>query len=49
LKIKYQCCDFVKDFPADKKFDITIAMGVFDYVKDPLPLLKKMKELTKEK
>lgn len=47
LKINYACCDFLNDFNPKNKFDISIAMGVFDYVMDPIPLLGKMKSVTK--
>jgi hypothetical protein len=30
----------------EDKYDVTIGMGLFDYVKDPLPLMKWMKEQT---
>lgn len=48
LSVKYVCCDFMKDFDSNELFDITLALGVFDYVKDPIPLLRKMKSITKE-
>ena len=49
LNINYQCCDFMIDSNSEKKFDTTLAIGVFDYLKDPLPFLKKMKAFSKEK
>lgn len=49
LNIEFICCDFLKDFKSKKPYDITIALGVFDYIKDPLPFMKKITELTKEK
>lgn len=49
LNVKYACCDFMKDFNSNELFDITLALGVFDYVKDPIPLLRKIKNITKEK
>ncbi len=33
----------------ERKFNFSIAMGVFDYLSDPLPFLKKMKEVSSEK
>ncbi len=39
----------IADYDSDSKFDISIAMGLFDYTKDPLPILKKMRGLTIEK
>lgn len=48
LQIEYICCDFLNDFETDKSFDISLAIGVFDYLKEPLPFLKKMKSVTNE-
>lgn len=46
-------CEFeLKDFlqmEAAEPFDFSIAMGVFDYVTDPLTFLKKLKSVTKNK
>jgi len=43
-------CEFREgDFltiPLEEKFDVTIAMGVFDYLSEPLPFLKKMGSVT---
>jgi len=36
------------DFNADVKYNITIGMGLLDYIKEPLPVLKKMRVCTKE-
>jgi len=50
--LKSKCRFLVKDivdYDSDSKFDISIAMGLFDYTKDPLPILKKMRGLTIEK
>jgi cyclopropane fatty-acyl-phospholipid synthase-like methyltransferase len=30
-------------------FDVTIGIGLFDYIRDPLPVLRKMREVTKDK
>ena len=49
LKIKYIYCDFMENYNVKEQFDITLALGLFDYIKNPLPFLKKMKGLTKEK
>lgn len=49
LNVRHLCCDFLTDFGTKEKFDITLAMGVFDYLKDPAPFLKKMKEVTRGK
>jgi 2-polyprenyl-3-methyl-5-hydroxy-6-metoxy-1,4-benzoquinol methylase len=37
------------DYDSESRFDISIAMGLFDYTNDPLPILKKMQGLTKDK
>jgi 2-polyprenyl-3-methyl-5-hydroxy-6-metoxy-1,4-benzoquinol methylase len=47
LKIKHLCCDFLQDFDPSARFDVTLAIGVFDYLEAPLPFLKKMKEVTR--
>ena len=49
LNIEFICCDFMGDFNSNELFDITLALGVFDYIKYPMPFLEKMKNLTKEK
>lgn len=49
LDVKFIYSDFMKDFDSHELFDITLALGVFDYIKDPAPFLEKMKNLTKEK
>ena len=48
-KIKFACCDFLKNFEEEKKYDISIALGVFDYLKDPINFLQKMKKVTKNR
>lgn len=46
-------CDFFQadliEYKANLKFDVTIGIGLFDYVKEPLPVIKKMRELSREK
>ena len=37
--------DFMNDFPEDKRYDISIALGVFHYIKDPIPYLRKIKKI----
>lgn len=49
LNVDFRCSDFVKEFERSSLFDITVAMGVLDYIKEPVPFLEKMKSLTKEK
>lgn len=39
----------ILDYNPDLKFDIAIAIGFFDYVKDPLPIIKKIRRVTNEK
>jgi len=39
----------MKDFPEDKKYDVTIVIGVFDYIHDPVPFLIKTQKITKNK
>jgi len=53
---KYNCeskCEFIVggifNYESNEIFDITLGLGLLDYVKEPLPLLKKMRELTKDK
>jgi SAM-dependent methyltransferase len=40
--------DFL-EFEFEKKFDISLAIGLFDYIRDPTPILSKMRSLTREK
>lgn len=44
-------CEFLQaDFftaSLEEKFDVSIAMGVYDYLRDPQPFLKKMASVTK--
>lgn len=49
IKVDFLCCDFMEDFTTDEPFDITLALGVFDYIRDPMPFLEKMRDVTKEK
>jgi ubiquinone/menaquinone biosynthesis C-methylase UbiE len=46
------CCEFrVGAFPhavTDGPFDASTANGFFDYVMDPIPILRRMRELTRE-
>ncbi|HMK47850.1 MAG TPA: class I SAM-dependent methyltransferase [Methanocella sp.] len=49
LDIRFLCMDFMKEFYEPNKYDITIAIGVLDYVNEPLDILRRMKEYTKEK
>jgi hypothetical protein len=39
----------MEGFNPEKSFDIVVALGLFDYIQDPVPILVKMKRLAKEK
>ncbi|MFC1514714.1 class I SAM-dependent methyltransferase [Candidatus Omnitrophota bacterium] len=45
-----QKCEFIEtdvsQFMPDESFNVSIAMGLFDYVKEPLPVLKNIKAVT---
>lgn len=43
IEISYIVSDFM-EADLENKYDISIAMGVFDYIADPLAFIKKMKE-----
>lgn len=45
---RFQVKDIL-DFDSESKFDISIAMGLFDYIEDPVPALKRMKALTTDR
>lgn len=47
-KCEFLCADFLK-LILNEKFDYVIAVGLFDYIKDPIPYLKKIKKLTQKK
>ncbi len=46
-------CEFIQtdllDYKTRSKFDITIGIGLFDYIKEPLPVIEKMKKVTKNR
>jgi ubiquinone/menaquinone biosynthesis C-methylase UbiE len=46
-------CEFIQadflDYPFRETFDVVVALGVFDYVADPVRALKRMTELTNDK
>jgi len=48
-KIQFECVDFFAKYETKEKFDISIALGVFDYLQNPEKFLDKMKMVTKEK
>jgi len=37
------------DWKTDEKFDVSFGIGLFDYISNPLPVLTKMRELSKDK
>lgn len=37
------------DYEPEETFDVTIGIGLFDYIADPLPVLKKMRQVTTDK
>lgn len=41
----FRCADFLKA-DLDRQFDLVVAMGLFDYLADPLAALRKMAELS---
>jgi 2-polyprenyl-3-methyl-5-hydroxy-6-metoxy-1,4-benzoquinol methylase len=46
-------CQFIHSdllaFESATKFDVSIGIGLFDYISEPLPVLKKMREVTEGK
>lgn len=46
--VEFVCADFMEYGPAET-FDVVLSMGFLDYVADPLPILKKMRALAKDK
>ena len=45
--VEFKGVDFMSDFN-EGLFNITLALGVFDYIQNPIPFLSKMKTLTTE-
>ena len=43
-KCEFICDDFLT-YPFEESFDIVLALGVFDYIKDPEPMFKKIAQL----
>jgi len=51
-KLEANCRFLVEDiseYDPQSKFDVSIAMGLFDYIRDPLPILKRMHALTTDR
>ena len=46
-------CSFVQSdllaYVPDGRFDVTIGIGLFDYIADPLPVLRRMREVTSDR
>jgi cyclopropane fatty-acyl-phospholipid synthase-like methyltransferase len=46
-------CTFIQtdllEYEPEAKFDVSFGIGLFDYIRDPLPVLKKMRELSTDK
>jgi 2-polyprenyl-3-methyl-5-hydroxy-6-metoxy-1,4-benzoquinol methylase len=46
-------CTFIQtdllEYNPDSKFDVSFGIGLFDYISDPLPVLKKMREVSTDK
>jgi 2-polyprenyl-3-methyl-5-hydroxy-6-metoxy-1,4-benzoquinol methylase len=46
-------CTFLKtdllEYRPDTTFDVSFGIGLFDYISDPLPVLRKMREVTRDK
>lgn len=47
------CLTFIQtdllEYEPDSIFDVSYGIGLFDYISEPLPVLKKMREMTKDK
>src|SRR5439155_12721019 len=42
--LEFVCVDFM-EFKSNETFQLVLAMGLFDYVRDPLPVLARMRSL----
>lgn len=46
-------CTFIQtdllDYKPESKFDVSFGIGLFDYISDPLPVLKRMREVSTDK
>lgn len=47
-KVKFLQTDLL-EYKPDSNFDVSFGIGLFDYISDSLPVLKKMREVTKDK
>jgi len=47
------CLSFIQtdllEYEPDSKFDVSYGIGLFDYISEPLPVVRKMREVTREK
>ena len=46
--ITFEVSNFMQNFDEKNKYDISIALGVFDYIRHPAPFIKKMSSVTKK-
>jgi len=46
LDVEFITADFMESYDPESKFEMTVALGVFDYVPDPGPFLEKMASIT---
>ena len=46
-------CEFIQtdllEYKSNEKFDVSFGIGLFDYIRDPAPVLKKMREMSSDK
>lgn len=46
-------CEFIQtdllEYKSNEKFDVSFGIGLFDYIRDPAPVLKRMREMSTEK
>jgi ubiquinone/menaquinone biosynthesis C-methylase UbiE len=46
-------CSFIQtdllEYNPESKFDVSFGIGLFDYIRDPLPVLRKMREVSTDK
>lgn len=46
-------CEFIQtdllEYKSNEKFDVSFGIGLFDYIRDPAPVLKKMREMSTDK
>ena len=46
-------CEFIQtdllEYKSNEKFDVSFGIGLFDYIRDPAPVLKRMREMSTDK